>query len=228
MPRTARSVLEGIPYHVTQRGNRRGDVFFCDQHRVMYLDWLREYADRYGLDLLAYSLMTNHVHVIGIPQKADSLARTLHALNTRYARTLNAERLWVGHLWQGRYFSCALDEAHLQAAVRYVERNPVRAGMVARAEEYLWSSAAFHLGLREDGVIRSETEWGSVVEDWAELLRMPEDPDMVDRIRKRTLTGYPCGDDAFVAKVSKLLGRDLVLRPRGRPRRNGDVGKPEG
>lgn len=211
-------MLEGIPYHITQRGNRKGDVFFCEEHRKLYLDLLEEYAERYRLDVLAYCLMTTHIHLVSIPQAADSLARTLHALNTRYTRMINAERSWSGHLWQGRFFSTALDERHLMAAVRYVERNPVRAGMVKEAEGYPWSSAGFHLGLRGDSLLRSETLWGSPVEGWRELLGKPEDDETLDRIRKRTGTGFPCGDDSFVAKIGRLLGRDLTPRPRGRPR----------
>jgi len=211
-------VVEGIPYHVTQRGNRRGDVFFCHEDRIRYLDLLQEYAERYGLDLLGYCLMTTHIHLVSIPQAADSLARTLHALNTRYTRLVNAEHSWSGHLWQGRFFSSALDEAHLVAAIRYVERNPVRAGMVKQAGDYPWSSAGLHLGLREDAVVRSETEWGSPIEGWADMLGRPEDSETLDRIRSRTRVGFPCGDDSFVAKVSRLIGRDLVLRARGRPK----------
>lgn len=145
--------------------------------------------------------------------------RTMHAVNTRYAREINTQRSWTGHLWQGRYFSTPLDEPHVIAAVRYVERNPVRAGMVEKAEEYRWSSARFHVGVRQDSVILTETEWGSPIDGWKEALLRPEDADALDRIRKRTRVGFPCGDDAFVGRISKLLGRELILRPGGRPRK---------
>ena len=222
MPRSARFVLEGIPYHVTQRGNRRSDVFFCEEHYVRYLDWLEEYAEKHRLEMLAYCLMTTHVHLISIPHAVDSLARTLQVLHTRHSQLVNAEHGWVGHLWQGRFFSTPLDERHLMMAVRYVERNPVCAGMVKQAEDYPWSSAAFHLGLAGNKVIKSDTIFGSPLEGWQELLGKPEDEDTVERIRHRTQVGFPCGDDEFVGKVSRLLGRDLVLRPRGRPRKSSE------
>jgi len=221
MPRTARSVVEGVPYHVTQRGNRRQDIFFCDEDRRIYLSWLADYCDRYKLEVLSYCLMTNHDHVVTVPHSSDSLAKTFHILHTRYSRMINERFSWCGHLFQGRYFSTALDDAHLYAAVRYVERNPVRVGMVERAEDYPWSSAAFHLGLRKnDPLIRSKTIWGGAVEGWQSELELPEDEGMLEMIRKRTVTGVPCGDEGFIQRLSEILGRPLIPGPRGRPRKN--------
>jgi putative transposase len=204
---------------VTQRGNRRQDVFFCDDDRRRYLSWLIDYSLRYGLEILSYCLMTNHIHLVVIPQRRDSIARTLRITHIRHCQAVNAKFGWTGHLWQGRYFSTALDEAHLWAAARYVERNPVRAGIVSQAEEYTWSSAAFHLGKKEDRLIRSKTEWGRPLQDWREALAEPEDEEMVGLIRARTHCGFPCGNEAFVARLSEATGRQLILRPRGRPRK---------
>ena len=218
MPRIARTVIEGLPYHITQRGNRRQEVFFTDDDRRRYLSWLRDYSERFGLDILAYSLMTTHTHLVGLPNCSDSISKTLHALHTRYSNMINAEHGWSGHLWQGRFFSTALDEAHLWAAVRYVERNPVRAGMVERAEEYPWSSAAFHLGRRPDKLIRAEGEWGMAVQDWDQALNTAEGESDLQMLRDRTRRGFPCGDEEFVARVAEATGRRLILRPRGRPK----------
>jgi len=219
MPRIARMVIPGLPYHITQRGNRGEAVFFSDNDRRRYLSWLRDYSERYGLDVMGYCLMTNHVHLVGEPQSPDSLALTLRSLNMRHSQAINTERGWSGHLWQGRFFSTALDDPHLWAAVRYVERNPVRAGMVDRAEEHPWSSAAFHLGLRADRIIRTDTQWGAEIDEWSAFLGESEDAEVIRTLRDRTRLGFPCGDEDFVERVSKMLGRTLVLRGRGRPRK---------
>ncbi len=219
MPRVARAVVDGIPYHVTQRGNRGQDVFFADDDRRAYMSYLRDYSERYALDVLAYCLMTNHVHLVVLPREPDSLALTLRSAHMRYSQMINARFGWTGHLWQGRYFSVALDEPHLWAAVRYVERNPVRARVVREARDYKWSSAGFHLGLRTDRLVRSSTEWGSSVEDWSSALAAEQDQETIDLLRSRTQSGFPCGDEAFVRAISDRIGRPLLLRGRGRPRR---------
>jgi putative transposase len=219
MPRSARLVVEGIPHHVTQRGNRGQDVFFSDQDRTRYLAWLKDYADRYELLVLGYCLMTNHVHLVVLPRKNDSLGRTLQTTHMRHSQRINLDYGWTGHLWQGRFFSTALDETHEWAAVRYVEQNPVRAGLAKRAEDYPWSSAAFHLGLRDDRVISKEGLWGKPVENWSEALDALQSEDLISVIRKRTQDGRPCGAEGFVGKISALLGRDLTPRPNGRPRK---------
>ncbi len=219
MPRTARIVVENIPYHVTQRGNRRQEVFFCDGDRRQYLSWLHDYADRHDLEILAYCIMGNHVHLIVVPRTQSSIAKVMQVMQMRYTQMVNARLDWTGHLWQGRFYSTALDEPHLWAAVRYVELNPVRAGLVSRASDYPWSSAAFHLGLKPDRLIRSETEWGGPVEGWAEALSSPEDEQTLALIRARTHTGFPCGSENFLSRMSAALGRELTRRPVGRPRR---------
>lgn len=219
MPRTARVIVKDVPYHVTQRGNRRQDVFFCDGDRRTYLAWLNDYAQTYHLDILAYCLMTNHVHLVVVPRCLDSIANTLRITHIRHCQSINARFGWNGHLWQGRYFSTALDDANLWSAVRYVERNPVRAGMVERAEDYPWSSAAFHLGLKPDRLIRSDTQWGRPVEDWHKALAEPEEEQMLQMIRSRTHCGFPCGDNEFISRLAEIIGRPLVLRSRGRPKK---------
>lgn len=219
MPRIARAVIEGIPYHVTQRGNRREDVFIDESCRQKYLAWLSDYSRKYGLKVWAYCLMTNHVHLIVVPQSKDSLESALRPLHMRYAQYVNNIMGWRGHLWQGRYFACPLDEKYLWAAVHYVERNPVRAGLVERAEDYPWSSAATHCGHNRDDILSSDFPPPGIIEDWRKWLHESDNPEDSDMLRQNTQRGLPCGSESFVSKLEKLFDRSLSFRPRGRPKR---------
>ncbi|MBM3289107.1 MAG: transposase, partial [Candidatus Hydrogenedentes bacterium] len=182
MSRVARIVVPGYPHHVTQRGNRKEDIFLSDADRRAYLRYLHQYAGRHGLALWAYCLMDNHVHLVVVPQREESLARALHGAHTVYAMRLNTATHQSGHVWQGRFYSTPLDDAHLWAAVRYVERNPVRAGLAAHAADYPWSSAQAHCGMASDAVLSKEFPPRSVIVDWADWLRT-EDEMEVARIR---------------------------------------------
>lgn len=219
MSRAARVVAVGIPHHVAQRGNRGAEVFLGDEDYQQYLAMLAKYAELAELQVWAYCLMTNHVHLIALPLRPDSLATTLRPLQTMHSRRVNARLGHSGHLWQSRYFSCPMEDKHLWAAVRYVERNPVRAGIVARADEYPWSSAAPHCGLRGDPVLQEDLRatWG--IPDWAEWLSAPEDEHFLGLVRRRTMKGIPCGDEVFVERISRMIGRPIRDRPRGRPRK---------
>jgi len=219
MSRTARPVVVGLPHHITQRGNRGEDVFLTDSDRRYWLAGLAESSARHQLKVWAYCLMTNHVHLVAVPATESAMARALSALHTRYTQQANEERGWQGHLWHGRYFSCVLDDAHLWEAVRYVERNPVRAGLVGRAEHYLWSSAAAHCGLRGDPALSTDLPLLDQVDDWASWLNEDQPDAMLAMLRRRTVKGLPCGDPAFVERIAAMVGRPLVDRPRGRPRR---------
>jgi len=212
-------VVPGQPHHVTQRGNRRADVFSDDDDRLRYRDLLQQYSERYGLTVLAYCLMTNHIHLVAVPPDEGALTVALRAAHARYSQWVNTREGWTGHLWQGRFFSCPLDEAHLWAAMRYVEQNPVRAGIVSVAEEYEWSSAAAHCGLRTDPLVRSELPEGVAPGVWQAHLAEPVTEADAERLRSRTQSGLPCGDEGFLSRVSKLVGRALVVRGRGRPRK---------
>ena len=184
MPRIARVVVPGLPHHITQRGNRRADVFFDDDDRRRYLFLLGQYAERHGLAIWAYCLMTNHVHVVAVPSGEASLGNTFRDTHQAYAAWLNRKMRESGHLWQGRYFSCVLDDPHTWACVRYVERNPVRAGLVARAEDWAWSSAAAHCGRRDDPLL-SPADMPWPVPDWSAYLADEEDGE-VATIRRQT------------------------------------------
>ena len=146
MSRLARIAVVNVPHHVTQRGNARQFILASDDERAVYWSLLRKYLGLYELSLLGYCLMSNHVHLLLQPRQADSLARALKHTYGRYASYWNASHRASGHVWQGRFYSCPLDEGHLWIALRYVELNPLRAGLVCRAELWPWSSAAAHSG----------------------------------------------------------------------------------
>src|SRR5262245_40766807 len=146
MPRFARVVVPECAHHVTQRGNGRRDVFYTALDKAVYLGLLKQYSEHYALRILGYCLMTNHVHLVVVPSFEDSLAKTLREVHGRYARYRNALDRGSGHVWQNRYYSCAVEEVAVGSVMRYVELNPVRAGMVRLAADYAWSSAGIHLG----------------------------------------------------------------------------------
>ena len=219
MPRIARAVIAGVPHHVTQRGNRREDVFFSNGDRKRYLELLREYSEKHDLEILAFCLMSNHVHLVVRPQREESLAGTLKPVDLRYAQHVNWTQHLSGRLWQGRYFSCALDDEHYRAAVRYVERNPVRAGLVKRAEDYRWSSAAAHCGRVKSELLMRDERLEAAVGDWSAWLAGHDDAEMMLSLRARTRTGRPAGNARFIARVERMLGRVLRAKRVGRPRK---------
>lgn len=222
MPRLARTVFAGVPHHITQRGNRREKVFFTEEDRNVYLRWLREYGEKHRVDVLAYCLMTNHVHLVVIPASEEGLQGVLKPLHMRYAQRINRSRGWKGHVWQGRFFSSPLDEAYLWAAMRYVERNPVRAKMVRKAENYPWSSASAHCGLRQDEALTRKAMWWRRFEqipDWSAWLAEGDEPSKLEVLRCNVEKGLPCGSARFIQKLEKTAGRVLQVRPRGRPKK---------
>jgi len=222
MPRLSRAVFTGVPHHITQRGNRREDVFFSDEDRLIYLEWLQTYCEQHDVDVLAYCLMTNHIHLVLVPNSEDGLQRVLKPLHMRYAQRINRAKGWKGHLWQGRFFSSPLDDSYLLAAVRYIEQNPIRVGLADKAEDYRWSSAAAHCGLREDKVLCHKNEWKNAfasIEDWSKWLEVEESADKQEVLRKHVEKGLPCGADSFVQTLGKKIGRLLENRPQGRPKK---------
>ena len=218
MPRLARTVFPNIPHHITQRGNRREDVFFTDKDREVYLKWLGEYCKKWKVDILAYCLMTNHIHLILRPTTKEGLQRALKPLHMRYAQRINKSKGWKGHLWQGRFFSSPLDEAYTWSALRYVERNPVRAKMVEKSEDYPWSSASFHCGLVKNPLLTpSHLEDVISQEKWSDWLALPESEKTIHVLRRNIEKGLPCGADEFIEKLEKLANKPLKFRPQGRP-----------
>ena len=219
MSRIARVVIPGIPHHIVQRGNRRQTVFFNDQDRIYYLRLLKKYGLQAGLEYWAYCLMPNHVHLVAIPNSADSLAEVMAAVNRKYAVAVNLRQDWRGCLWQGRFYSCPLDRPHLLAAARYIERNPVRAGMVEYAGDFFWSSAKAHIEGKPDELI-AESPLSAEVGDWAAFLCQDETDEEIKRIRKHLVTGRPLGDEEFIVRLERLTGRNLrkqKTEPKSRP-----------
>ena len=211
VPKLPRVVVPGYPHHITQRGNRRASIFNEPNDRKVYLDLLGRYAERYCLHIWAYALMTNHVHLVAVPEQEPSLSATIRDAHSGYATYFNRTYPFVGHLWQCRFYSCVLDSGHLRSAVRYVERNPVRAGLVRRAEEYEWSSAAAHCGLRKDPLLSDafpSEDW-PCPQDCSRWLEDEESEEERTRIRQRTFTGHPSGSRTFVKDLEHLLGRPL-------------------
>jgi putative transposase len=220
MPRIARVVAKGYPHHVTQRGNYRQPVFEEDDDYVQYLEWLKDYGKKYSLRIWAYCLMANHVHFVCVPEQEDSLARTFNSLHMRYSQYFNQKKKLKGHLWQGRFYSCILDERHTYAAVRYVENNPVRAGIVRKPQKYKWSSASSHINKENNPVLSQDCYLEKEIEDWLEYLKEKEDGQIIRNIRSCSMTGRPCGDDKFMKKLERLFGRRLMALTWGRPRKN--------
>lgn len=222
MPRVARIVVEHVPHHVTQRGNNRQDVFFVDDDRRAYLSLLEERSAAYGLNVLGYCLMTNHVHLIVVPKSPDALARAIGRTHFHYTQYINRLHGRSGHLWQNRFYSCALDDVHLWRTLSYVERNPVRARMVRLAWRYRWSSAAAHVSKSDPSGLLDLDGWRQewTPARWQRVLRRPEDDEEVASIRRCTHTGRPLGTDRWLGRLETRLGRRLRPLPVGRPRQD--------
>jgi putative transposase len=222
MGRLARVVATGVAHHVTQRGNGRRVIFDTDSDRFVYRGLLGEFSRKRRLTILGYCLMPNHIHLIVVPHATDSMAVTLREVHGRYAAYLNSRQTVTGHVWQGRYYSCPMDEHHLWAALRYVERNPVRAGMVGIAELYPWSSAQAHCEEGpQDGIVdlaEWRLRWGS--EEWRQFLGYsPNDAPDAALLRRSTHSGRPLGSADFVRGIERETGRSLTPGRGGRPKR---------
>jgi putative transposase len=218
MARMPRIVVPQYPHHIVQRGNRRMDVFFTDEDRLRYLDYLGAACQKYGVAIWAYCLMRNHVHFVAVPSDADSLARSFSEAHAQYTRRINLREKWQGHLWQGRFGSSVLDQHHLLAAVRYVERNPVRAGIVADAWEYPWSSAAFHVGKTEyAGIVSSDTILPELIGDWKTYLKSPDQKDFLESVHRDSPVNRPLGDAAFVDSLERKYRLKMTRGKAGRP-----------
>jgi len=233
--------VAGCAHHIVQRGNNRQDVFFVDDDRRVYLDLLAEQAARYGLAIEGYCLMSNHVHLVGVPSSEEALAQAVGRTHFRYTQYINRFHRRSGHLWQGRFYSCALDPRHFWTAMKYIELNPVRARLCRKPWRYEWSSAAAHVGefgkrgqaqpagqnpsasLSTGGtvpVLLDLEEWGKHMspDQWREELTEGLTPTEMEALRLRTHTGRPLGSDAFLSKLETLLGRRVRPLPIGRPR----------
>ena len=214
MARLPRLVLPGIPYHITQRGNRRQPTFFEDGDYALYRDLVGEAARRADAAVWAYCLMPNHVHLIVVPGDADGLRRTFADAHRRYTGFVNARQRWTGHLWQGRFGAVAMDETHLAAAARYVALNPVRARLVERAEAWPWSSVRAHLAGEDDELVEVAPLLDRLG-DFGAFLGAAEDQQATRALRLAETTGRPAGSAAWLAILEDRSGRSLAPKKRG-------------
>ena len=219
MARLARLVIPDVPHHVTQRGNRRQPVFFSDEDYAAYRDLVAAACAANQVRCMAWCLMPNHVHLILRPASADGLRAALAEAHRRYSRRINFAHGWTGYLWQGRFASYAMEDAHLMTAVRYVELNPVRAGLVKTAENWRWSSAKAHVTGRADGLTDLAALAG-VHRNWRAMLRHGLEAgdlseEQVAAIEAHMRTGRPRGSEAFVGALETATGRPLKRRKPG-------------
>ena len=219
MARLARVVVPGVAHHITQRGNRRQETFFCEGDYAAYVDLMAEWCDRCGVQIWAYCLMPNHVHLIAVPQSEEGLRRGIGEAHRRYSRRINFRQGWRGHLWQGRFASFAMDEKHLMMAVRYIELNPVQAKLCRAPWRWPWSSAAAHLAGKDDRLVRVAPLLKRVA-DWRAYLGERLDGEQVELLRRHERTGRPLGSSHFLGRLEKTLGRLLrKQRPGRKPKR---------
>jgi putative transposase len=215
MARIARVVVPGIPHHVTQRGVRSMDTFYRDDDFIEYASLLKKNCEKWGVLIWAYCLMTNHVHFIAVPEREESLRKAFGDTHQEYTRYINFRENCRGYLWQGRFGSCPMDNQHLYHAIRYVENNPVKAGMVEQAWEYEWSSAGYHVEGDKDEIV---TEWKGLremISDWRRYLEERNAPEVDSRIGMATRTGKPLGTQDFIMHIEESVGRVLRKKKRG-------------
>jgi putative transposase len=219
MARFARVVVVDVAHHVTQRGNARQVILSSGGDRAAYLELLRHYSELHDLTIMGYCLMSNHVHLIVVPRAAEAMAQALKHAHGRYASYWNARNSSSGHVWQGRFYSCPLDETQLWRALRYVELNPVRAGMVAEAVQWRWSSATAHCGSSAPETWLEMERWRKrwTVTEWSEHLAAGESASDLATLRRYTHTGRPLGSEEFVADLERSTFRSLIPRKPGRP-----------
>ena len=214
MARLARVVIPGHPHHVTQRGNGGARTFFGDDDYALYRDLLAAHCRAAAVEVWAWCLMPNHVHLILVPTDQDGLRRALARVHRAYAGIIQARRKRSGHFWQGRFGAVAMDEDYLAAALRYVALNPVRARLVGRAQDWRWSSTRAHLRGRDDGLTTLQP-----IKDrfprFADLLATEADPELFERLRAAESIGRPLGSDRFLARLERRTGRTLKPARRG-------------
>jgi putative transposase len=229
MPRKRRFFMPGVPAHVVQRGNNRQAVFYEDPDYRVYLEWLEEGAKRYGCAVHGYVLMTNHVHLLATPQESDSISRMLQYVGRRYVPYVNHTYGRSGTLWEGRFKASPVDASeYLLACYRYIEMNPVRAGMVETPRGYRWSSYRANAQGTADPVVSPHDMYLGLGTDepqrraaYRALFRgYVEDPDMED-IRACLQTGTPLGNDRFRTEIERTLQVKVGQATRGRPKKVG-------
>ena len=220
MPRQARVVIPGAPHHVTQRGNRRQQTFFSDADYLAYLHLAGEAFRDAGVEVWAYCLMPNHIHLIATPSRPEALAKAVGATHVRYTRAINLRERWTGYLWQGRFASFPMDDDYLVDCARYVGLNPVRAGLAARAIDWPWSSVRAHVEGRADPLLTPGRLAERLGERMAGFFELDVAEEARRKLRRASVTGRPLGAGAWVTSLEASTGRALSDPPQGRPARN--------
>ncbi|HEY4715751.1 MAG TPA: transposase [bacterium] len=221
MPRIARVFALNYPHHITQRGNNKTTVFFDDEDRGFYLKTLSRYSHKRGLEIWAYCLMNNHVHILAVPQHEESLSKGIGITNLIYTQYINRKYKRSGRLWQNRFYSTIVEkERYLWAVARYIERNPVRSKIVTREENYHWSSAKAHVLETRDNIL-SGNDWlgKNEIKAYRDFLKR-EECEIDNLIRKTTSTGRPLGTEQFVNVLEKFLDRVILPKKSGRPKKD--------
>ncbi|MEO4049403.1 transposase [Pseudomonas sp. CAU 1711] len=226
MPRRARVSLPGVPLHLIQRGNNRSACFYADEDYQLYLDHLAEQADKHGCDVHAWCLMTNHVHLLLTPHDVESAGLLMKGLGQRYVQYVNRTYRRSGTLWEGRFRSCLVqEEAYLLSCYRYIEMNPVRAGMVAHPAEYRWSSYRANAQAEPHRLRKAHPLYEALGDSaearaagYRELFRYELDPGLVDQLRSATNGNYALGNQRFSEEVEQALGRRVTPGKPGRPK----------
>jgi len=227
MPRRARLLLPGVPLHIIQRGNNRQACFFAEEDYRFYLEWLAEHAKAKGCRIHAYVLMTNHVHLLLSSSRSEGAGSLMKALGQRYVQYVNRTYRRSGTLWEGRFRSCLTqEETYLMACQRYIELNPVRAGMVRHPADYSWSSYRTNAQGEYSELIKPHRLYKALgVDDakrqaaYRQLFRPELDQDVVDAIRSATNGNYALGNERFAKHISTALGQRAVKGQAGRPRK---------
>lgn len=221
MARIARVIAEGMPHHVTQRGNRRQQTFFSEDDYKAYLELMAEWCEKYDVQIWAYCLMPNHIHLIAVPSKKETLRLAIGEAHRRYTRRINFSKGWRGHLWQERFSSFVMDEPHFLACLRYVENNPVRAKLVKQPQQWPWSSASAHIKAKNDILVNVSPALSIVQDNWKRFLSKAVSFEQMETFRKHERTGRPLGSDSFVQMLEKKLHRIL------KPQKSGRKAKPK-
>jgi len=217
MGRQARVVVPGTPHHVTQRGNRRQPTFFEEGDYLAYLTLAAEAFDEAGVEVWAYCLMPNHVHLIAAPSTSQALAKAVGTTHLRYTRRINVRERWTGYLWQGRFASFPMDEAYLRTCARYVGLNPVRAGLTVRAIDWPWSSVRAHVEGQADPLLTAAPLADRLGAEMGRFFDLDVEAEAQRRLRRATSTGRPLGAADWVKALEASTGRSLSPRPVGRP-----------
>jgi putative transposase len=221
MPRIARIIGVGYPHHIVQRGNNREKVFLDQGDYERYLSFLSKYSEEKEVAVLAYCLMPNHLHLLVKPSGEEALPKMMQGITLCYSKYFNGENGRTGRLWECRYYSTVIDgDNYLWTVSKYIENNPIRAGIVKRPEDYLYSSAKTHIVGTRDPLLKEPLFDKSELKEYRSFIRSEEDKKIVEEIRKQTRLGKPLGDGGFLKTLSENLGRSLSFRPKGRPRKS--------